>query len=164
MRQHDLEAGMTNTQLLMDSTIADIQAMVIENGLNEEQGEQVFYPPESISADAEDEIPRGDPTYRFIGTTLIPHQRLPDVHLFQYITFCGHKAYQPCSANMDIMNLFQSLAPVEKEADKIFQKAREWSCIVQALPDIPQDVRWILATIFNFATDMLQPGTEENTL
>lgn len=108
------------------------------------------------------EIPKNDPTYRHLSSTLIPHTRFPDMYLLEYQTFSGAMAYQPCSMNIDLRGVFKALEPVEKGGDHLFTVARVWSCIVQSIQGLPKEIRWVLATVYNFANEMMRPGTSED--
>ncbi|KAK2608457.1 hypothetical protein QQS21_003027 [Conoideocrella luteorostrata] len=111
-----------------------------------------------------DEIPREDATYRYLSSDLIPHRRHPDMYLLEYQTFSGAMAYQPCSKDIDLRGIFEALQPVELGGDGLFRIARAWSCIIQSIHDLPKDVRWVLATIYNFSNDMMLPKTSKNTM
>lgn len=127
-------------------------------------GDRFLEAPPEPSENVLEEIPKDDITYISISNRLIPHSRLPDTYLLEYLTFTGHKAFQPCSLKIDLFGLFDALKPIEKNGDITFKIARNWSCIVQAVRDLPKDVRWILATIYNFSSQMLQPGRDEDEL
>ncbi|TWU75226.1 hypothetical protein ED733_005454 [Metarhizium rileyi] len=123
-----------------------------------------FDPPPRIASDVLDEIPRSDSTYIKLGTSLIPHRLYPNVKLLEFRTFSGAMAYQPCCKDIDLMGFFKPLAPIEPGVDRIFKVARAWSCIIQSIERLPKDLRWILATIYNFANDMLCKDWAEDTL
>ncbi|CEI60994.1 unnamed protein product [Fusarium venenatum] len=82
--------------------------------------------------------------------------------LLKFITFDGVEAYQPCSRNFNLLNLGEPLCPIET-GDLVFGEARNWSCTEQARPHLPKEVRWILATIYNFACVMLRLSHGENS-
>ncbi|GAB0141280.1 hypothetical protein EsHS_00001879 [Epichloe bromicola] len=118
-------------------------------------------PPPSEEYNVLSEIPKNDSTYRHLGSTLIPHTKFPDMYLLEYQTFSGAMAYQPCSRNIDFGGFFEALEPVEKGGDHLFKIARVWSCIIQSIQGLPKEIRWVLATVYNFANDMMRPGTSE---
>lgn len=115
------------------------------------------------SDDVLDDIARDDPTYQVISDTLIPHSRIPGLSLLRYQTMHGAIAYQPCSKDIDLMGLFDAIAPLENR-DQLFKNAREWSCVIQAMEMLPRDIRWVLAVIYNFANEMLRPENNEACL
>lgn len=121
-------------------------------------------PPENIAPDIFDEIPKSDSTYLGLSTSLIPHARIPNLVLLQYQTFDGAMAYQPCSRDIDLSHLFDALEPIDRNGDYNFKLARAWSCIIQAMPDLPKEVRWVLATVYDFSNQMLRSGKSEQTL
>ncbi|KAG6010451.1 hypothetical protein E4U21_006452 [Claviceps maximensis] len=84
--------------------------------------------------------------------------------LLEYQTFSGAMAYQPCSRGIDLHGFFKAFKPIERGGDDIFRIARSWSCIVQSIHGLPKDIRWILATIYDFASEMMRPGTSEDCL
>ncbi|KAG5929325.1 hypothetical protein E4U53_002466 [Claviceps sorghi] len=119
--------------------------------------------PSSDGSDYFDKIPTSDPTYRHLGTELIPHPRFPNMFLLQYRTFTGAMAYQPCSRDIDLQGFFKALQPIERGGDQLFKIARSWSCIVQSIQGLPKEIRWVLATMYNFSTEMMRPGTSEDS-
>ncbi|KHN94264.1 uncharacterized protein MAM_07900 [Metarhizium album ARSEF 1941] len=121
-------------------------------------------PPPRIASDVLDEIPRADLTYTQLSTTLIPHQIYPNVKLLEFRTFSGAMAYQPCCKDIDLMGFFKPLRPIEPGVDRLFKVARAWSCIIQSLEGLPKDLRWVLATVYNFANDMLCTKLSEDTM
>ncbi|PHH65205.1 hypothetical protein CDD81_3064 [Ophiocordyceps australis] len=130
--------------------------------------ESLYTPPDPESIDCMDkalaEIPKDDCTYRHLSTTLVPHTRIPNVFLLEYLTFQGAFAYQPCCKDIDTSGLLSALLPLDQGGDPIFKQARAWSCILQALPRLPKELRWILATVYDFSSQMLQPDTKEDVL
>ncbi|KAG5927029.1 hypothetical protein E4U42_002678 [Claviceps africana] len=72
-------------------------------------------------------------------------------------------AYQPCSRDIDLRGFFRALEPIERGGDQIFKIARSWSCIVQSIQGLPKEIRWVLATIYNFCSEMMRPGTSEDS-
>ncbi|GAO15058.1 uncharacterized protein UV8b_02344 [Ustilaginoidea virens] len=111
-----------------------------------------------------DEIPRHDSTYRHLSASMVPHTLFPEMYLLEYQTFSGAMAFQPCSRNIDLVRFFEALEPIEKGGDSLFKVARTWSCIIQSLEGLPKDVRWVLATIYNFANEMMRPHVTEDAL
>lgn len=111
-----------------------------------------------------DEIPVNDLTYQYEHDVPVPHGRLPELFLYKYRTFEGAFAYQPCGKNIDLSGLFKCLHPLDRKGDPLFMAAREWSCIYQGLNNLPKEIRWVLATIYNFANEALRPENDENTL
>ncbi|EFY85589.1 hypothetical protein MAC_08369 [Metarhizium acridum CQMa 102] len=73
-------------------------------------------------------------------------------------------AYQPCCKDIDLMGFFKPLKPIEPGVDRLFKVARAWSCIIQSLENLPKDLRWVLATVYNFANDMLCAKLSEDTM
>ncbi|KAJ4259821.1 hypothetical protein NW762_007753 [Fusarium torreyae] len=88
---------------------------------------------------AHDAIPIEDITYRKLSSTLIPHPRIPDMFLLRFLTFDCCVAYQSCSKDIDLLGVFNPLHIIEGYVDPIFRAARDWSCIIQASPDLPKD-------------------------
>ncbi|KAF4968577.1 hypothetical protein FSARC_4050 [Fusarium sarcochroum] len=95
-----------------------------------------------------DAIPVEDITYRKLTSTLIPHPRIPDMFLLRFLTFDNCVAYQPCSKDIDLLGVFNPLRIVEGNVDPIFRAARDWSCIIQALPGLPKDYE-VADNLFN---------------
>lgn len=116
-------------------------------------------PLEDVESDA-DGIPRNDVTYQWMGNHPTPHPRLPNMFLFQFVSFTGYIAYQPCSMNIDLMGIFDTFISREKDLDYIFKIGRVWSCVVQAHRNLPRDIRWVAATVYNLCMDMLKPDTK----
>ena len=94
------------------------------------------FPPRSY----EIEIPVHDGTYQFISGDLIPDPHIPGMRLFHFLTFQGVKAFQPCHKDIETLGMFEVLDQIEN-SDPIFKAAREWSCTVQAIEDLPKAVR-----------------------
>lgn len=116
------------------------------------------------SDDVFDEIPVNDLAYQNLSDSRIPHGRFPGMFLLEYRTSEGILAYQPCSRDIDRMGIFKALRPLDRNGDRAFCTAREWSCIIQSIGHIPKDVRWVLSTIYNFANEGLRPENDKNTL
>ncbi|PHH69368.1 hypothetical protein CDD82_7810 [Ophiocordyceps australis] len=150
------------TRRLSDDTDAD------SNGDLTPSLSILYSPPDPESINSMDsalaEIPKDDCTYRHLSTTLVPHTRIPNVWLLEYLTFQGAFAYQPCCKDIDTTGLLTALLPIDQAGDPIFKQARTWSCIVQALPRLPKELRWLLVTVYDFSNEMLQPGTAEDVL
>lgn len=88
----------------------------------------------------ESEIPVGDSTYLFISANLIPDNHIPSMRLFRFLTFQGVQALQPCHKDIEALRVFEALRHIEN-GDPVFKAAREWSCTVQAIEDLPKVVR-----------------------
>lgn len=116
-------------------------------------------PFEDEDSDA-DGIPRNDITYQWMGNHPTPHSRLPNMSLFQFISFTGFVAYQPCSMNIDLMGIFDTFNSREQDLDYIFKIGRVWSCVIQAHENLPRDIRWVVATVYNLCMDLLKPNTK----
>ncbi|OAQ67034.1 hypothetical protein VFPPC_08501 [Pochonia chlamydosporia 170] len=84
--------------------------------------------------------------------------------LLEFRTFAGSMAYQPCCKDIDLMGVFKALRPLEPGGDHLFKVARAWSCIVQSIDGLPKDLRWVLATIYNFSNDMMSSVLSEDTM
>lgn len=110
------------------------------------------------------EIAIEDSTYRFISDTLIPDPHIPGMRLFHFLTFQGVEAFQPCHRDIEALRVFQTLHHIESNDDPVFKAAREWSCSVQAIENLPKAVRWVLVIIYNFACEMLHPTVAKTTL
>ncbi|KAH7316492.1 hypothetical protein B0I35DRAFT_255122 [Stachybotrys elegans] len=111
--------------------------------------------PRTLNPDIMKEIPTGSPTFTGLGARPISYPRVPGLYLFEYVTFAGLKDFQPCANSSLIAELFQALE-VERKTDHVFQLARAWSCVIQSHARLPREVRWVLATIYNFSNEMLQ--------
>ncbi|KAI9163265.1 hypothetical protein HJFPF1_04867 [Paramyrothecium foliicola] len=120
--------------------------------------------PCEISSNVLDEIPKDDRTYQSIGETPIPHRRISGLFLLEYRTFTGARSFQPCSKNIDLSGIFDVLHPLDHNGDPVFKIARTWSCIVQSFEVLPKEIRWVLATVYNFSNEMLRPEIDEPTL
>ncbi|PFH61702.1 hypothetical protein XA68_16502 [Ophiocordyceps unilateralis] len=168
LRGLDSHALVTRSHETYTSAVADGGALlhhVIQTHPWRES-DNVIPLPDEPSENIGDEIPKEDETYVGLGDELIAHPvpRFPatGVYLFQFITFEGAVAYQPCS--IDIGRLFDVLEPLETNCDPIFKQARTWSCSVQAMPFLPKELRWILATVYNFSCEMLRAEVDEMIL
>ncbi|KND89825.1 hypothetical protein TOPH_05462 [Tolypocladium ophioglossoides CBS 100239] len=168
IRQYDLPAVMSNSAQVLDDARADMDAMLSEIDdarLDRREADpDPFAPPGELQAGVFREIPKHDWTYSSLSTTLFPHTRIPNMFLLEYRTFQGALAYQPCSKNIGISGIFKSLRPIDEHGDPIFKQARTWSCMVQAMQGLPRELRWVLATIYNFCNEMLRQDTDEDTL
>ncbi|GJN67567.1 hypothetical protein PLICBS_001594 [Purpureocillium lilacinum] len=166
LQKYDVGAVLSNVSRVFRDVVADTTRLLDE--IDEIQPHQaqdldLSMPPCEVSNDVFNEIPRGDWTYRSLGTRLIPHKRFADTYLLEYRTFQGALAYQPCSRNIRSMGLFDSLQPLEPNGDQVFKEAREWSCVTQSIFALPRELRWVLATIYNFANEVLRLDSDENT-
>ena len=111
-----------------------------------------------------DDIPVRDISYTCLSDEFIPHPMIPGVFSIRYLTFEGSMAYQPCSSVLNMTRLFETLGPRERAGEELFKTARVWSCMVQILPDLPKPVRWLLATIYQFANCCLAADVPEQRL
>lgn len=156
-----------DSQLEMDILLREIDE-VRQEPQNIPEGStnmNILSPPSHIAADVLHEIPTEDITFRQLGTYLIPHTRFPNMKLLEFRTFSGGMAYQPCCKDIDLMGLFKALQPMEQSSDHLFKVARAWSCIIQSLEGLPKELRWVLATMYNFANDaLLRPYFSEDDL
>ncbi|PNY25084.1 Uncharacterized protein TCAP_04979 [Tolypocladium capitatum] len=168
LRQYDLPAVMSNSAQVLDDAREDMDALLREidnvRFARRRVGGDPFITPGNLDADVVREIPKHDLTYSSLGTTLIPHARIPNMFLLEYRTFQGALAYQPCSKDIGISGIFKSLCPIDQYGDPVFKQARTWCCMVQAMEGLPKELRWVLATMYNFCNEMLLPGTDEDTL
>ncbi|POR33271.1 Uncharacterized protein TPAR_06527 [Tolypocladium paradoxum] len=168
IRQYDLPAVMSNSAQVLDDARRDMDALLseIDDTRFESQAAHpdALAPPDGLRADVFSEIPKHDWTYTSLSATLIPHTRIPNMFLLEYRTFQGALAYQPCSENMGVCGLFNSLRPIDQHGDPVFKQARTWSCMVQAMEGLPKELRWVLATMYNFCNEMLRQDTDEDTL
>ncbi|KJZ75901.1 hypothetical protein HIM_04725 [Hirsutella minnesotensis 3608] len=119
--------------------------------------------PRDLMYNVLEEIPRWDSTWASLSETLIPHGYIQDLYLLEFGTFLGPKAYQPCTKHPDVLTLFDWLTPFENNCDPVFGRARICSCIAQATEDLPKELRWVMATIYNFCCEMLRPRSEPMT-
>ncbi len=153
---------------MLDAVVDDLDDLLWEIRASRPEDEELstesIFSPGPMLQDALNEIPRSDVTFHAIGNTLWRHSFLPNVSLFQFLTFRGTLAYQPCSRHMHRLNLFKALKPIQGAQDPVFEQARTWSCSVQAVEDLPRDLRWLMATIYNFATEMLRFHNSETYL
>ncbi|RBA18678.1 hypothetical protein FPRO05_10326 [Fusarium proliferatum] len=133
---------------------------------NDIRGRVVDMPDSNVFLDMPDHnaIPSAHITYRRLSTILIEHPRIPTMFLLEFMTFDGLRAYQPCCENIDHLSILRPLRAIEYDGDPVFEAAREWSCIIQARHDLPKDIRWVLALIYNFSCTMLQPEQTEEYL
>ncbi|KAF4459154.1 hypothetical protein FALBO_14100 [Fusarium albosuccineum] len=140
----DLSAAMSDAELYrldaerdMDNLLAEVRAARPEVA----ERSDLMNPGAYWTMPAHDEIPYNDVTYRSISTTLVPHRRSYDMFLLEFCTFSGALAYQPCGKDIDLLGVFKALHPIERNCDPVFKAARDWSCITQAMRDLPRDVR-----------------------
>lgn len=87
-----------------------------------------------------------------------------NIEICPFKTFNGTLAFQPCISNPHQLQLFDALNPLEAGGDIIFKEARTWACIVQSSDDLPRPCRWLAATIYNFASEVLRPQNNEDHL
>ncbi|KAG5915861.1 hypothetical protein E4U61_004184 [Claviceps capensis] len=84
--------------------------------------------------------------------------------LLEYQTFSGAMAFQPCARDVDLRGYFKAFDPIEIGGDPLFRIARSWSCIVQSFQGLPKEIRWVLATVYDFSNEMMRPDTSEEIL
>lgn len=167
IRQYDLAAIMSNQVEVWQDAFSNMESHVLEmsrSHAHQRPRDQLLLPPNEPQSDILAEIPKDDVTYTSLSSTLIPHPRSPNFFLLEYRTFQGALAYQPCSKDIDTSGIFNALHPINRGGDPVFKQARAWSCIVQASEGLPKELRWVLATIYNFCNEMLHPDTDENEL
>ncbi|KAK3191120.1 hypothetical protein K4F52_002706 [Lecanicillium sp. MT-2017a] len=153
---------------MLEAVVEDLDDILWEIRASRPEDEDIdiasIFSPGPTLQDVLDEIPRSDVSFQAIGNTLWPHSLIPAVSLFPFLTFRGAIAYQPCSRDMEQLRLFDALKPIQGVEDTVFEQARDWSCSIQAIEDLPRDIRWLMATIYNFATEMLRFDNNETYL
>ena len=157
----DLEEALEFDDLLHEIDQARRQDPVVGEYSQPRISNDTIHLPQALSENLIHEIPRDDPTYIHLSSTLINHPHLPNAYLLEYRTFEGVAAYQICAQDIETSGIFESLKPLDNSGDPVFKAARAWSCAVQSIPTLPREVRWVLATIFNFANEMLRPQNDE---
>lgn len=122
------EAGLVEDQStsINDTRLEDLVPLLVPEA----------FPPRQYQT----EIPVDDTTYRFISDDLIPDPHIPSMRLFHFLTFQGVKAFQPCHRDIEALGVFKALDHIEN-GDPVFKAAREWSCTVQAIENLPKAVR-----------------------
>ncbi|KAF4510028.1 hypothetical protein G6O67_001954 [Ophiocordyceps sinensis] len=169
MQHLDLNAIMSNAQQLIEDALDDFDALMLEvEQFRFAQQQEVtggpLLPSACLPHDLLAEIPKEDSTYINLSTTLIPHKCISGLSLLKYQTFHGVAAYQPCSRTIDKGGIFDALGPIDRNGDPVFKQARVWCCIVQARSALPKELRWVLATMYNFCNEMLRSEQDEDTL
>ena len=163
-----MTASTTDRLEMLDAVVDDMDDLLWEIRASRPEDEEIaldsIFSPGPVLHDVFNEIPRSDISYRAIGNTLVPHSYLPSVSWFQFQTFRGTLAYQPCSKQIHHLKLFRALKSIEGVQDSVFEQARDWSCFVQAIDDLPRDIRWLMAMIYNFASEMLRHENTETYL
>lgn len=165
LRQYDVPAVLSNTYQLLHDSAAELEELIYEidalrSGPPSPRGSEGSISLGNLGTDVIGEIPKTDWTYRSLGMTLIPHCRIPDMYLLEYRTFQGSMAYQPCSRGK-LDDLFESLAPLDEHDDAVFKQARVWSCNAQSAQGLPRELRWVIATIYNFSNEVLRKKSKE---
>ncbi|KAJ6788031.1 hypothetical protein PWT90_06226 [Aphanocladium album] len=113
--------------------------------------------PQNMSRNILREIPFLDPSYAGIDGRLIATNSSNGVRLCRYKTFQGISALQPCIQTEQQSQMFDALKEWEAPGQYIYKEARLWACVVQAEPGLPTECRWVAATVYNFANEMLRP-------
>ncbi len=119
--------------------------------------------PQSTSYDIFQEIPYEEPTYNAIDGILLPTKSSLGVQVCRFSTFQGTLALQPCINHERQHGIFDALEEYEA-GDPVFKEARLWACTVQSVRDLPKECRWVVATIYNFASEMLRPDNSQDFL
>ena len=157
----DLEEALGFDNLLREINQAQRQDLADGEYAQPRISDDTIHPLQAFPENLSHEIPRDDPTYIHLSSTLVNHPHLPNTYLLEYRTFEGVAAYQICAQDIETSGIFESLKPLDNSGDPVFKAARAWSCAVQSIPTLPREVRWVLATIFNFANEMLRPQNDE---
>ncbi len=132
-----------------------------EDPQNDERSDPLF--PQELNDNVLLEVPYLDPTYTAIDGILLPSRSSLRVQLCRFKTFQGFPALQPCISSEGQLNMFDALKEWETPlGHKIYKDARLWACIVQAFPGLPIPCRWLAATVYNFANDMLRPDNSQD--
>ncbi|KGQ07337.1 hypothetical protein BBAD15_g7339 [Beauveria bassiana D1-5] len=118
--------------------------------------------PQELNDDILEEVPWTDPTFTSIDGILMESRSSSGLRLCRFRTFQGAVALQPCISLQRELNLFDALEECEANGHRIYKDARLWACAVQGLSGLPMPCRWLAATIFNFASDMLRPDNTQD--
>ncbi|KAM3497320.1 hypothetical protein MY10362_009326 [Beauveria mimosiformis] len=118
--------------------------------------------PQELNDDILEEVPWMDPTYNSIDEVLMESRSSSGIRLCRFRTFQGAVALQPCISLRRQLNLFDALEEWEAGGHRIYKDARLWACTIQAHRGLPMPCRWLAATIFNFASDMLRPDNTQD--
>ncbi|ATY61179.1 hypothetical protein A9K55_005642 [Cordyceps militaris] len=173
---------MTNGNAVVEEAIADMIGILAEDrdiysdfpassdSRQEPQGGVRVAPleinllyPQDLADNVFAELPYTDPTYTAIDGRLIPSRSSLGVKLCQFRTFQGALALQPCISDERQLGFFDALHQWEAADDRnVYRTARFWSCRLQSIPDLPKPCRWLAATIFNFASEMLRPDNTQD--
>ncbi|KAJ3499269.1 hypothetical protein NLG97_g483 [Lecanicillium saksenae] len=113
--------------------------------------------PQNLNDDILREIPVLDPCYIAIDGRFIQAKSSKRVRLCRFKTFQGLPALQPCVETQEQMKMFEALKEWEAPGQGVYQQARAWACNIQAQPRLPTECRWLAATVYNFANEMLRP-------
>lgn len=116
-----------------------------------------WFLPREQADDVFAEIAAQDETYAGIGYELTPSKSGSGIKLCQFRTFSGAMGLQPCIPTAEYARVFKALQYLEANGDEIFKEARAWSCMVQYQENLPTPCRWLAATIYNFAMEVLRP-------
>jgi hypothetical protein len=119
-------------------------------------------PAASDFSDYRDAIPRDDITYQGIGPYLIGHPRQRGLFRLPFRDHSGAAGYMPCGLDIDRRPAFAHLAQYEQFGDPVFKTARNWACKYQAILDLPQDIRWVLWSIYMLCNEVLYDSQENN--
>ncbi|KAL7962561.1 hypothetical protein V8C34DRAFT_324382 [Trichoderma compactum] len=98
-------------------------------------------------------VPRHDVTYRELGSNLMAHRRHAGLFLMRFIDYDGLPGWLLCGRSMT-QESFAHLAEAEHNGDNVMKSARLWAC-QQLGCTMPQDVRWILWSIYMLASKAL---------
>lgn len=154
-RHEDLVARRSSTNNVTRNAIARLQELV------REVPETDAILPMVLPDDILDEMPIHDPTYTTIDGELTGSKSAPGIQLCQFRTFQGGLGLQPCFEDSGYGVMFDALLPLEVNKDDIFREARIWACMNQSKPNLPLPCRWLLATVYNFACDVLRFHKDE---
>lgn len=115
------------------------------------------------SGSALDAIPRDDITYVNLIFPLMAHRRQRGLFLLRFTGYNGGPGYVICGRNMTQAS-FLHLAQYEAHGDHVMKSARLWACQELGSPFLPQDIRWVLWTIYMLCNEALRsrrPTEEE---
>ncbi|KAM6484354.1 hypothetical protein HDV62DRAFT_404258 [Trichoderma sp. SZMC 28011] len=98
-------------------------------------------------------VPRHDATYLQLGSNLMAHRRHPGLFLMRFVDYDGLPGWLLCGRGMT-QDSFAHLAEAEHTGDNVMKSARLWAC-QQLGCTMPQDVRWILWSIYMLASKAL---------
>ncbi|KFA48623.1 hypothetical protein S40293_04556 [Stachybotrys chartarum IBT 40293] len=159
MCHHDRQSTTENSAQVLRRSVRELLTEAAPNN-----GRNSFSEYSRVTENITDEIPKDDITYTEMGSEPLPHPLRPGVGLFSYRTFAGGEAYQPCQSDIHAWGLSQALQVPDQVNDPAFVTARAWSCVIQAAPNLPREVRWVLATIYDFSSLVLRRGGSHQRL